>query len=109
MAVHEAFAAYHSALYRNIETELVSGGDRRDIELDGALIARLSRFMDAFVLAELDRGVGLEQPSRVLDVGCGAATHLRHVLRTVPRATGVGVETDQGAAALARAAVNGTG
>lgn len=104
-AVHEAFATYHTGLYRDIESELVSGGERRDIELDGELIARLSRFMDEFVLAELDRVVRLEQPSRLLDVGCGAAAHLRHVLREAPRATAVGIETDPSAAALARAAV----
>lgn len=108
-AVHEAFATYHTGLYRDIETELPSGGERRDIELDGELIARLSRFMDEFVLAELDRVVERKRPSRVLDVGCGAASHLRHVLRGAPQATGVGVETDGPAAELARAAVEEDG
>lgn len=108
-AVYEAFATYHTGLYRDVESELVSGGERRDIELDGELIARLSRFMDEFVLAELDRVVGLGEPSRMLDVGCGAAAHLRHVLRTVPSAAGIGVETDEAAAGLARSAVEQDG
>ena len=108
-AVHEAFATYHTGLYRDIETELASGGERRDIEVDGELIARLSRFMDEFVLAELDRVVQRRQPARLLDVGCGVASHLRHVLRRAPQATGVGVETDGPAAALARSAVQEDG
>lgn len=109
-AVHEAFATYHTGLYRDIEAELVTGGVRRDIELDGGLIARLSHFMDEFVFAELDRVVQHpSQPSRVLDVGCGAASHLRHVLRRAPGATGVGVDTHPEAARLARAGVEGDG
>jgi SAM-dependent methyltransferase len=104
-AAYEAFATYHSGLYRDIEPQLVAGGDRQDIELDGELIARLSRFMDEFVLAELDRVVEQQQPSRVLDVGCGAAAHLCHLLRRVPQASTVGVETDPDAAELARAGV----
>ena len=105
-AVHEAFATYHTGLYRDIESELASGGRRRDIELDGELIARLSRFMDAFVTAELDRVVADRRPARILDVGCGAAAHLRHLLHAAPDATAVGVETDGPAAELARRAID---
>jgi SAM-dependent methyltransferase len=108
-ATHEAFAEYHTGLYRDIESQLVTGGDRQDIELDGELIARLSRFMDEFVLAELDRVVRQRQPTRVLDVGCGAAAHLRHLLHRAPQATGIGVETDEAAAELAKAGVQGEG
>jgi 2-polyprenyl-3-methyl-5-hydroxy-6-metoxy-1,4-benzoquinol methylase len=104
-AVYEAFSTYHTALYRELDQELTAGGHRRDIEVDGELIARLSRFMDEFVFAELDRLVVQRPPRRLLDVGCGAAAHLRHVLRAAPEATAVGVETDHAAAALARAAV----
>lgn len=108
-AVYEAFATYHTALYRTIDEQLVGGEPRRDIEQDGALIARLSRFMDAFVLAELDEVIGQQAPSRFLDVGCGAAAHLLHVLRSAPGAHGVGIETDPEAAELARRAVEESG
>lgn len=105
-AVYEAFATYHTGLYRTLDEQLATGEHRRDIEQDGELIARLSRFMDAFVLAELDEVVGRQAPTRVLDVGCGAAAHLLHVLRAAPGASGVGVETDPEAAELARRAVD---
>jgi SAM-dependent methyltransferase len=108
-ATYEGFASYHTALYRDIERQLTGGEDRRDIERDGELIARLSRFMDEFVLAELNRVVAERPPRRVLDIGCGSAAHLRHLLASAPGATGVGVETDPQAAALARETVHSAG
>jgi SAM-dependent methyltransferase len=104
-AAYEAFSTYHTGLYRELDQELSTGGTRRDIEVDGELIARLSRIMDEFVFAELDRVVAERPPQRVLDVGCAAAAHLRHVLRVAPEARAIGVESDHAAAALARATV----
>lgn len=104
-AAYEAFSTYHTGLYRDLDNMLVSGGGRRDVEDEGELVARLSRFMDEFVFAELDRLVAERRPRRLLDVGCGTGAHLRHVLGTTPGATAVGVEADPGAAALARSAV----
>ena len=77
--------------------------------MDGALIARLSRFMDEFVFAALDETVRLESPRSVLDVGCGTATHLVHLLHAIPSATGTGVETDHAAAGIARNAIAAEG
>lgn len=104
-AVYEAFSTYHTALYRDLDRQLTTCESRRDIDVDGELIARLSRFMDEFVLAELDRLVAEGPPRRILDVGCGAAAHLCHLLHAAPDARAVGVEPDPAAAALARAAV----
>lgn len=108
-AAYEAFGGYHTELYRSLGRQLTGGDRRRDIEDEGQLVARLSRFLDEFVLAELDRVVRLSPPRRVLDVGCGAASHLVHVLRAVPEAAGLGVETDGDAAVLAREAIAGAG
>jgi SAM-dependent methyltransferase len=104
-AVYEAFSGYHTELYRDLDRQLRTGGTRRDVEVDAELVARLSRFMDQFVIAELDRVIAERPPRHLLDVGCGTAAHLRHVLQAVPEATAVGVETDHAAVALARAAV----
>jgi SAM-dependent methyltransferase len=108
-AIYEGFATYHTALYRDIEQQLTGAEDRHDIERDGELIARLSRFMDEFVLAELDRVVAQQPPRRLLDVGCGAAAHLRHVLDAAVGATAVGIEIDTGAAAMARTTIAESG
>ncbi|MET1059310.1 MAG: class I SAM-dependent methyltransferase [Nocardioides sp.] len=106
-AAYEAFATYHTGIYRDLEEVLAAGGARKDVETGGELIARLSRFMDEFVFAELDRLVAERAPNRVLDVGCATGTHLRHVLAVAPRASAVGVEADPAAAALARASFKG--
>ncbi len=108
-AVYDAFSGYHTELYRQIEQQLTGGQRRTDIELDGDLIARLSRFMDEFVLAALDDVVSDDAPSRVLDVGCGSASHLVHLLRGLPGSEGVGVESDPSAASMAERAVTSAG
>ncbi len=104
-AAYEAFGSYHTELYRQLPQQLTGGAGRQDIERDGELVARLSRFMDEFVLAELDSVTREQPPTRVLDVGCGAAAHLAHVLRGAPGARGVGAEIDPAAADLAQAAL----
>ena len=107
-AAYEAFSTYHTGLYRDLDQVLAVGGGRKDVEVDGELIARLSRFMDEFVFAELDRLVAERSPNRMLDVGCATGAHLRHVLEVAPGASTVGVEVDPAAAALARhSLVNG--
>lgn len=108
-AAYEAFSGYHTGLYRDLDAQLSGGPGRRDIEDEGRLVARLSHVMDQFVLAELDRVVDAADPTRVLDVGCGGAAHLVHLLGRAPGSTGVGVETDPEAAAMARAAVGQAG
>lgn len=108
-AAYEAFSGYHTGLYRDLDAQLTGGPGRRDIEDEGRLVARLSHVMDQFVLTELDRVADAADPTRVLDVGCGGAAHLVHLLGRTPGATGVGVEADPEAAAMARAAVGQAG
>jgi SAM-dependent methyltransferase len=100
-ASYEAFSGYHTGLYAELAEQLRGGTPRRDIEDEGELIARLSRVMNPFVLAALDEQVDDRQPERILDVGCGSGSHLVHLLQRAPEATGLGVETDAAAAALA--------
>jgi len=104
-AAYEAFSTYHTGLYRDLSQVLAVGGGRKDVAVDGELIARLSRFMDEFVFAELDRLVDERSPRRLLDVGCATGAHLCHVLEVAPGASAVGVEVDSAAAALARLAL----
>jgi predicted O-methyltransferase YrrM len=108
-AAYQGFGGYHVALYRELPQQLAGGPGREDIERDGQLVARLSRFMDEFVLAELDAVVRERPPTRILDVGCGAAAHLVHLLQALPSASGVGAEVDDDAADLAETAVREAG
>lgn len=100
-AGHEAFAGYHTGLYRELGPLLAGTLRRRDVADEGELIARLSAGFEPFVLGELTRTVTRRRPRRVLDVGCGAGVHLAAMLTAAPGAEGVGVDVDADAVALA--------
>ena len=101
-ASYDGFSGFHTALYRDIEDQLTGRRARRDVIEKGDVIARLSRAMDPFVHDVIGDEVAERRPGRILDVGCATGSHLVHMLRLAPTATGVGVETDPAAAAMAR-------
>lgn len=101
-ASHEAFAGFHTGLYRELGPVLAGGPRRRDVVEQGGVIARVSAAFEPFVDAVLRETVAAGAPRRVLDVGCGAGLQLATVLAAAPGAEGVGVDTDEDAAALAR-------
>lgn len=108
-ATYEGFSDYHVGLYEQVEQQLAGGPARRDIAEKGDVIARLSRAMDPFVLDALDKELERRRPHRVLDIGCGSGSHLSHMLRALPSSSGVGVETDPAAAAIARRTLGAAG
>jgi cyclopropane fatty-acyl-phospholipid synthase-like methyltransferase len=81
---------------------LAGGSRRRDVVEQGGVIARVSAAFEPFVDAVLRETVTAGAPRRVLDVGCGAGLQLATMLAAAPGAEGVGVDTDEDAAALAR-------
>lgn len=97
----EAFAGFHTGLYRGLGGQLTGGPARRDVVVDGGLIARVSAAFDPFVDDLLVSVVREQRPRRVLDVGCGAGLQLATMLATAPGATGVGIDSDADAARLA--------
>ncbi|MGY1795020.1 methyltransferase [Geodermatophilus sp. SYSU D00525] len=101
-ATYEGFGGYHTELYRDLPVLLRGGPGRRDTAEDGEVIARLSAAISPLVRAHLVRTVTERRPRRVLDVGCGAGLYLAAVLEAAPDATGVGVDVDPDAAAVAR-------
>ncbi|WP_100501949.1 methyltransferase domain-containing protein [Geodermatophilus chilensis] len=101
-ASHEAFAGFHTGLYRELEPLLAGGPRRRDVVEHGGVIARVSTAFEPFVDDVLRETVAAVAPRRVLDVGCGAGLQLATMLATAPRAEGVGVDADADAADLAR-------
>ncbi|MGY1724808.1 SAM-dependent methyltransferase [Blastococcus sp. SYSU DS0533] len=101
-ASYEAFAGFHTGLYRDLGELLAGGPRRRDVVEQGAVIARISAAFEPFVDDVLREVVAAVSPRRVLDVGCGAGLQLATVLDAAPRAEGVGVDVDADAAALAR-------
>ena len=101
-ASYEAFAGFHTGLYRELGPVLAGGSRRRDVVERGGVIARVSAAFEPFVDAVLRETVTAGAPRRVLDVGCGAGLQLATMLAAAPGAEGVGVDTDEDAAALAR-------
>jgi predicted O-methyltransferase YrrM len=101
-ATYEGFGGYHTDLYRQLRPLLSGGLRRRDIEEQAELIARLSAVLEPLLHDLLTRTVRERRPRRVLDIGCGAGLHLAAMLEAAPDATGVGVDVDPAAAALAR-------
>jgi Methyltransferase small domain len=100
-ATYEGFGDYHTGLYRDLRPLLGGGPRRRDIAEQGEVIARLSAAFDPFIHDLLTRTVTQRRPRRVLDVGCGVGLQLATMLEAAPQATGVEVDADGAAAALA--------
>ncbi|GAB3299519.1 class I SAM-dependent methyltransferase [Geodermatophilus aquaeductus] len=101
-AVYEGFGGYHTGLYRELRPLLSGGPRRRDVEEQAGVIARLSAVLEPLLHDLLTRTVRERRPRRVLDIGCGAGLHLAAMLEAAPDATGIGVDVDPDAAALAR-------
>jgi SAM-dependent methyltransferase len=101
-ATYEGFGGYHTELYRDLPALLRGGPGRRDTAEQGEVIARLSAAIYPLVRDLLVRAVTERRPRRVLDIGCGAGLYLAAMLEAAPYATGIGVDADPDAAALAR-------
>ncbi|MGY1830630.1 class I SAM-dependent methyltransferase [Geodermatophilus sp. SYSU D01180] len=108
-ASYEGFGGYHTELYRDLPVQLGGGPRRRDTAENGEVIARMSAAISPLVRAHLARTVAERRPRRVLDVGCGAGLYLAAMLEAAPDATGIGVDVDPDAAALARRALSERG
>jgi SAM-dependent methyltransferase len=101
-ATYEGFGGYHSELYRELPALLRGGQGRRDTVESSEVIARLSAAIYPLIRDVLVRTVTARRPRRVLDIGCGAGLYLAAMLEAAPEATGIGVDVDPRAAALAR-------
>jgi predicted RNA methylase len=101
-ATYEGFGGYHTELYRDLPALLRGGPGRRDTAEQGQVIARLSTALYPLVRDLLVRAIEERRPRRVLDIGCGAGLYLAAMLEAAPYATGIGVDSDPDAAALAR-------
>lgn len=97
-----AYGGYHADLYRGLPDQLAGGPARTDIADQGETIAQLSIGFEPFLEEVVRATTRAVNPSRVMDVGCGAGRLLAVMLRTAPRAEGIGIDNDPGAVALAR-------
>lgn len=105
-ATYEAFADFHTGLYRELGPVLTGEQRRHDVRDKGGLIARVSAGFEPFVLGELTRLVTTTRTSRVLDVGCGAGVDLVTMVSAAPGVTGLGLDLDADAVALAERTID---
>jgi SAM-dependent methyltransferase len=98
----EAFAGFHTGLYRELRPVLEGRFRRRDVAEHGELISRVSAGFEPFVLGRLARAVPAgDGPRRVLDVGCGAGVNLATMVSAHTGVTGVGLDVDAASVAMA--------
>ncbi len=96
-----AYGGFHTDLYRGLPEQLAGGPARTDVEDGGAPIAVLSEAFRPFVEEHVRSTTHRLSPTRVIDVGCGSGALLRAALQAAPVATGLGIDADAGAVALA--------
>ena len=101
-AMVEALGGYHVDLYRELPNQLRGGAGRDDLERHAELIARVSSALAPFIRDTVVAAVTAGQPQRVLDIGCGDGEYLAAMLQQSTGSHGVGLETDERVAALAR-------
>ena len=94
-SAYEAFAGFHTDLYRGLPAQLGGGPARRDVAERGETIAQLTRAMEPVLHEALVTAVRDVRPARVLDVGCGAGQNLAALLAAAPGAQGTGIEVDE--------------
>ena len=101
-AHYEAFAGFHTGLYRELGPVLQGRARRRDVVEHGELISRVSAGFEPFVLGRLTEEVARSGARRVLDVGCGAGVNLATMTAAAPGVVGIGLDVDAPSVDLAR-------
>jgi len=101
LALVESAIAHHARVLFETPSLLASGRRLTLADLDGARVARVSRLSEPLLREAIDEVVPASGEIRLLEVGCGDATHLRHALLRNPDLTAVAVEIDPAVAARA--------
>jgi len=104
-ALVEEVACFHQRLIVETPRRLKRGELWDASEHDGRLIARSSRVTEPFLFEVLDRTLPRSGPVRLLDVGCGSGTCMRHAAERNPELRAVGIEIEPAVAAVTREAV----
>ncbi len=103
LALVESAIAHHARVLFEAPSLLASGRRLRLADLDGERVARVSRLSEPLLREAIDEVVPASGALRLLEVGCGDATHLRHALQRNPDLTALAVEIDPAVAKRALA------
>jgi SAM-dependent methyltransferase len=101
-ALLEEAVGLHMDLLRRTPS-LARAGKRFTLaDQDGTLIARSSRVLEPFVREAVDSVIPTTGPVRLLEIGCGSGTYIRHAAERNSALTAVGLELQSEVAAAAR-------
>ncbi|MBB5937032.1 methyltransferase domain-containing protein [Streptomyces zagrosensis] len=92
VALIEQLVRYHTPLLLDAPAMLREGRRVAITDQDGALIARSSRVLEPAVQGVVERCVNRTAPVRLLEVGCGSGTYVRHAASLNPRLTAVAID-----------------
>jgi hypothetical protein len=102
-AVIEEFVTYHASVYRHLPERLAGAPLGDYLSGTGDLIARSSRILEPF-MADFVRDVATRNnPTTLLEIGCGSGVYMRHAADANPRLTGVGIDMQEDVVRQARA------
>jgi SAM-dependent methyltransferase len=102
-AIIEEITGYHASVYQLLPERLRGAPDGDYLSETGELIARSSRAFEPFVANFVRSIASTGRPMRMLEVGCGSGTYLRHAAEANPQLTGVGIDLQESVVQQARA------
>ncbi|WP_308118076.1 SAM-dependent methyltransferase [Streptomyces buecherae] len=103
VALLEQLMRFHAPLLLDAPGMLREGRRVSIADQDGALIARSSRVLEPAVQGVVEQQVDRTAPVRLLEVGCGSGTYVRHAASLNPRLTAVAIDLQDEVVAQAQA------
>jgi len=91
-AMCEEMTTIYSAVFEHLPATLRGGPLSDYLESAAELVARSSRILEPFVKEFVDHVVAPNRPMRLLEIGCGSGTYVRHAAERNPRLTGIAVD-----------------
>lgn len=101
-ALVREIGAFHHELILESPARLKEGKRWTLGEHDAELIARSSRILEPFVFETIDWVVPSRGPLRLLEIGCGAGTYIRHAAARNTELSGIGLDLDPAVAESTR-------
>jgi SAM-dependent methyltransferase len=104
-AALEEVARFHVPVLLGGPSMLQNGRRLSLTDQDGAVIARSTRVVQAFVEEAVERVLDRAAPIRLLEVGCGSGVYVRHAAELNPRLTALAIDLQDEVAAGTAAAM----
>ena len=101
-AIIQANVTYYNAAYRLLADRMRGAPLGEDLDEIGEVVARFAEIGEPILKTFIQSLVPVSGPCRVLDVGCGSGFALKTARQANPKASGIGIDTDQKVVGQAR-------